>query len=398
MTKKIKKVFLMSILIVFIAGLSVFLAFNIWKAESFKKTDAGPFFNPQTINIDDIESDIDFANSIPEYKILFTGLISRDIESSFADILGSYENNIETVNVKGIRSDGELIEVGYTGIKLSKLLENIDLLPDAQNIIILATDLYAANFSLGEALEDDIYIAWKKDGQFLNPSEDGILKIVQDNGPTNKWVKNPVIFNFTGQFIDSVDAGDRLAANSIDFVSEQNFFTLAISGVPSIDIDEWSLKISGLVKNPQVLDYKDILLMPQVSVYATLETISNPIGGSLIGNAIWTGVPLKYILEEAVMDSSAYKVIFYCEDGYSTAITIEEALKEDVIIAYNMNGRALAGEHGFPARVVIPEKYGMKWAKWINEIEVTDEDYKGFWEIRGWSDYAGRDRPEERFD
>ncbi len=138
--------------------------------------------------------------------------------------------------------------------------------------------------------------------------------------------------------------------------------------------------------------------MPQRSVFATLETISNPPGGSSIGNAVWTGISFDYILDLVNYRESAIEVAFYCDDGYSTSITLEEAMGEGVILAYKMNGQTLTASHGFPVRMVIPEKYGMKWPKWINEIEFVDYDYKGYWEQRGWSDYAGRDRPEERYD
>jgi DMSO/TMAO reductase YedYZ molybdopterin-dependent catalytic subunit len=90
--------------------------------------------------------------------------------------------------------------------------------------------------------------------------------------------------------------------------------------------------------------------------------------------------------------------VFRCADGYSTSITVEEALEEGVMLALKMNGEKLQGEQGFPLRVVVPEKYGMKWAKWVTEMEFVDYDYRGFWEKRGWSDYAGRDRPDKRYD
>jgi len=77
---------------------------------------------------------------------------------------------------------------------------------------------------------------------------------------------------------------------------------------------------------------------------------------------------------------------------------MEEARKEDVMLAYVMNGEPLTPEQGYPLRAVVPDKYGMKWPKWIDEIEFLDYDYKGYWENRGWSDYAGRDRPNERFE
>jgi len=80
---------------------------------------------------------------------------------------------------------------------------------EAQNAIIYATDLYGANFSLAELNGDDLYIVWKKDGQYLSPSGDGVLKIVANNGPTNKWVKNPVVFDFISEYKDRVEAKDR---------------------------------------------------------------------------------------------------------------------------------------------------------------------------------------------
>ena len=72
---------------------------------------------------------------------------------------------------------------------------------------------------------------------------------------------------------------DKLQDSSIDFVTEQQMFTLSLGSTPEIDINTWELEIGGLAKNPYMLKYDEILKMPQVSVFATLETISNPIGG-----------------------------------------------------------------------------------------------------------------------
>ncbi len=106
-------------------------------------------------------------------------------------------------------------------------------------------------------------------------------------------------------------------------------------------------------------------------------------GGNLIVNAVWTGVPFDYILEQAVPSEDVLEVVFYCEDGYSTSMTIEEALEEGVMLAYKMNGETLTAEHGYSVRMVVPEKYGMKWPKWVNTIKLVDYDYKGYWEQRG---------------
>jgi len=207
-----------------------------------------------------------------------------------------------------------------------------------------------------------------------------------------------VLFEFIADFYDKVPAADRLKKNEIDFVSQQDMFTLSIGGAPEIHEKDWSLSVKGLVENAMLFSYAELLNMPQVSVYATLETISNPPGGRLIGNAVWTGVPLHFIFQAVGPTPETQEVVFRCADGYSTSITVEEALEEGVMLALKMNGEKLEGEHGYPVRVVVPDKYGMKWAKWITEIEFVDYDYRGFWEKRGWSDYAGRDRPDKRYE
>lgn len=352
---------------------------------------------PSDIDIGEIDSDLEFARAIPEYKILFNGLLEQNLEIDFVDILQKYGGQVETRVIHGVRSDGEEVDIEYTGIDISLILQDLDIQEEGQFVTVYATDLYAANFGL-EELREDCYLVWKKNGEYMNPSADGVIKIVQDNGPTNKWVKNPVLFNFISEFKDLVPQEDRETMEGLEFASEQSMFKLSISGPPEVDINDWELMIEGLVDNPVRLNYGDIKAMPQESVYATLETISNPANGPLIGNAVWTGVSFSHIMELVGYQDSALEVIFFCLDGYSTSITIDEALDEGVILAYKMNGRELAPVHGYPVRMVIPSKYGMKWAKWINQMEFVDYDYKGFWESRGWSDYAGRDRPEERYD
>ncbi len=392
-----KKILLKTLLVVSLAAIAFFAAYSILLNEAAKRAAFAPAFEPAEIDVDIIESDIDFARAIPEYNILFSGLLGDPKERSFLDILIEWEEEIETITVKGIRSDGEMVESAFTGIKMEKILESLDILQESKNVIVYATDLYAADFAMDE-IKDKAYLVYKRDGMFFNPAEDGFLKIAADGLPTTKWVKNPTLFDFIADFEDGVIASERLEPESIDFLTEQQMFKLSLGIIPQIDIENYTLEIGGLVENPMVLTYEDLLGMPQKSVYATLETISNPIGGPLIGNAIWTGVLLSDLMDAAKIKEESIKIVFYCADQYSTAVTIEEASGEDVILAYKMNGRPLAPDHGYPFRVVLPEKYGMKWAKWVNGIELVDYDYKGFWEQQGWSDYAGRDRPEQRFD
>jgi len=391
-----KKLTLILISIAAVAALA-FFSYFIFKNEAGKRT-GEELFIPEDINIDEIKDDKDFAQTIPEYQIMFNGLLEEELDTTFYDIIDRYEDDVEKFDATGVRSDGEVVELEFTGIRLDYILNDLKLKSGVENVVVYATDLFAADFGIEVIKEGNIYLVWKKEGQYLNPTADGILKIVMNNGPTYKWVKNPVLFDFIAQLDDLVPLVDRLELDAIDFVSEQNFFILDLGYVPEIDINQWELEVGGLVENPLVLSYSDILNMPQSSVFATLESISNPQGGSMIGNAVWTGVSFDYILEYAVPDKDALEVVFYCEDGYSTSLTMEEVLVEGVILAYKMNGKALTPEHGYPVRMVVPEKYGMKWPKWVNTIELVDYDYKGYWEQRGWSDYAGRDRPDERYD
>ena len=350
------------------------------------------------IDIDAIKNDEQFAALFPEYVIRFTGLVEEERTWTFQDIIKAYGDRAETRTISGTRTDGEMIEIKYTGISLGELLDEVKIKVGVKNVIVYGTDNYSADLPLDAVEADDVYLVWKKDGKYMVPTQDGILKIVQAGGLTRKWVKNPVLFDFVSQFLDTVPLEDRLNAEEIDFVNQEQLFTLSIFNTVKIDAVAWRLEITGLIQNPGTYTYEDILAMPQETVYAVLETISNPPGGRSIGNAIWTGVPLGYVIDKVQPEDSVQEVVFKCEDGYSTSITLEEALQEGVLLCYRVNGETLLPQHGFPVRLVIPGKYGMKWAKWIHTIEFVDYDYKGYWERRGWSDYAGRDRPDERFD
>jgi DMSO/TMAO reductase YedYZ molybdopterin-dependent catalytic subunit len=350
------------------------------------------------IDIDNVGSDEEFAALFPDYVIRFTGLVDRDVEISFSDIIRDYGDRVDTRVIRGERTDGETVDIEYTGIALASIIEEMKLKAGAMNIIVYGSDNYSADLPLHNAQAGDVLIVWKKDGAYMVPSQDGVLKVVQQNGLTKKWVKNPVLFDFVAEYIDAVPLQDRPSRDDSTFVSQDQLFTLSILRTVEIDAREWELKVGGLVQNPVSYSYDDILGMPQESVYAVLETISNPPGGRSIGNAIWTGVPMKYILEQVSPESTVQEIVFKCADGYSTSITLEEAMQKGVQLCYRVNGETMLAKHGFPLRLVLPEKYGMKWAKWIEEIEFVDYDYRGYWERRGWSDYAGRDRPDQRYD
>lgn len=395
MNKKRMIIVLLAVFFVASIGFFSYFIYNNERQKAIASQSTG--FRPEEIDISEIDNDLEFAQSIPEYRIMITGLVSSKKELTLEDIVTDYQDMVETKTFRGIRSDEEEVVADFSGIRLENILEDVTIEASSKEFIVYATDLFAADFEVDDIKEEDIYLVWKQDGRYLNPEAEGVLKIVVDGGMTNKWVKNPILFDFISEFDDSVPIEDRLDPDKIDFVTAQDLFTLSLGGPPDIEVSTWSLEIDGFTEREIVLTYEEILAMPQKSVYATLETISNPRGGPLIGNAIWTGVPFAYILDLAGIKEEALEVAFYCEDGYSTSVTIEEALKDDVILAYRMNGKTLTPEHGYPVRMVLPEKYGMKWAKWIYRMELVDYDFRGYWEMQGWSDYAGRDAPGSRY-
>src|SRR5215471_7442177 len=157
---------------------------------------------------------------------------------------------------------------------------------------------------------------------------------------------------------------------------------------PDVDVRRWQLQISGLVQNAVSLSYDQIRQLPFVEHYATLECISNEVGGGLIGNALWRGVRLRDLLEQAALKPGVFDIVLKAADGYTDSIPVERALADGTILAYEMNGYPLDQTHGFPLRLIVPGIYGMKNVKWITAIEAVDFDFKGYWQKRGWDDRA----------
>jgi DMSO/TMAO reductase YedYZ molybdopterin-dependent catalytic subunit len=168
------------------------------------------------------------------------------------------------------------------------------------------------------------------------------------------------------------------------------FYVTSYASTPSVDASAWRLKIHGLVRNPLELDYEQIKALPPIKEELTLECISNPPDGDAISNAIWVGTKLKPLLERAAIDAKATYAVMRAADGYYTGLPVDELTREENFLPYLMNGDPLPPAHGYPLRIFIPGKYGMKQPKWITEIEFIDHEFTGYWEARGWSNSAWR--------
>ena len=157
---------------------------------------------------------------------------------------------------------------------------------------------------------------------------------------------------------------------------------------PTVDGDAWRLNFKGMVDNPYTLTLKDILALPSVDRIETLACISNPVGGGLIGNANWKGVNFADLLQKAGPQAGVVDVVVRGADGYSDSFPLEAGLKNECVLVYEMNGKPLTAKHGYPVRLLVPGIYGMKNCKWITDVELVDNDFKGYWESQGWSDTA----------
>jgi hypothetical protein len=127
--------------------------------------------------------------------------------------------------------------------------------------------------------------------------------------------------------------------------------------------------------------------MPQEEHVITLACVSNEVGGNLVGNAVWGGVPLRTLLERAGVQPKGKQIVGRSVDDFTAGFPTELALDgRHAMLAVSMNGQPLPTRHGFPARLVVPGLYGYVSAvKWLKEIRLAPADYDGYWVPRGWS-------------
>lgn len=157
---------------------------------------------------------------------------------------------------------------------------------------------------------------------------------------------------------------------------------------PQIDPANWSMTIRGLVDTEMTYSYDELLERSTTIAPVTLSCVSNEVGGNLVGNAIWRGVPLVELLEEAGVRPEATQIASRSVDGWSCGFPTEAAYDgRTAMVAVGMNDEPLPLRHGFPARLVVSGLYGYVSAtKWLKEIELTTiEDFDGYWIPRGWS-------------
>jgi len=173
--------------------------------------------------------------------------------------------------------------------------------------------------------------------------------------------------------------------------ANSDFFVRNHFAVPKISDEAWRLEIGGLVSKPLNLAYADLLLMPSARCASTLECAGNATGGAGVGTAVWSGLPLGDLLQQAGLKPGATTIVFHGADSgegenvppgthFARAIPLEKAMEPATLLAYEMNGEPLPAEHGFPLRALVPGWYGMDSVKWLTRIEVLDQPFKGYFQ------------------
>jgi DMSO/TMAO reductase YedYZ molybdopterin-dependent catalytic subunit len=161
---------------------------------------------------------------------------------------------------------------------------------------------------------------------------------------------------------------------------------------PNVNVDEWRLKVTGMVDREVELTYAELIQLPIVEQYVTIACVSNVVGGDLVGNASWRGVPLRTVLAMAGVQANASQLVGRSVDGFTVGMPTSWVMDESrmPMIAVGMNGQALPRAHGYPARLIVPGLYGYVSAtKWLAELELTTlEAFDAYWVPRGWAKEA----------
>jgi DMSO/TMAO reductase YedYZ molybdopterin-dependent catalytic subunit len=190
------------------------------------------------------------------------------------------------------------------------------------------------------------------------------------------------------------------------FITPENqLFVLSHMGIPNIDIDQWRLKISGLVDQSLELSYEDLLSLEYRELTVFHQCSGNPLQpktpARIISNVTWGGVSLSAILHQLQVKPQARYVWFVGLDhgvyegvynhAYIKDVSIEKALDQDVLLVYKLNGKPLSAERGFPLRLVVPGYYGTNSVKWLSHIYVTDRRSPGTFTTTFYNDPVGED-------
>jgi DMSO/TMAO reductase YedYZ molybdopterin-dependent catalytic subunit len=188
--------------------------------------------------------------------------------------------------------------------------------------------------------------------------------------------------------------GNTYEGPDVEFITpNEDFYSVTKNLVdPDVVRNIWRLEITGAVDEPRTYSFAELTSLPATEQLTTLCCISNPVGGGLISNASWKGIPLRNILDAAKPKAGLEALLFHAADGYYETFPIAKAFDPTTLLAYEMNGAPIPRIHGFPLRLIVPGLYGEKNPKWLTKIELlTANDLRlkkthgcGFYKEQGW--------------
>ncbi len=162
-----------------------------------------------------------------------------------------------------------------------------------------------------------------------------------------------------------------------------NFFRTSISDFdPTIPSEDWTLTVTGEVGMDTEIGYEQLTEMPIEHRTMTLRCVGESLNGKKLDTAIWTGTPIRSLLDSVDPDGECGCVMLHGEDGYYVQFPVD--VLEDGFLAWGMNGQPLPRKNGHPVRLLVPGHWGETNVKWIETIELLEEPADGYWEERGW--------------
>lgn len=168
---------------------------------------------------------------------------------------------------------------------------------------------------------------------------------------------------------------------------------LHYGSVPRVPTETWRLEVTGLVERPLLFSWNEFRALPRVKVFADFHCVTR---WSRLGN-VWEGVSTREIMNRAgVKPDARFALPLGCDGGWTTNLPLEYFLAEDALFADTHDGRPLDPDHGGPVRLIVPQLYAWKSAKWVKGVELAANDKSGYWEQGGYHD-RGDPWTEERF-
>ena len=176
------------------------------------------------------------------------------------------------------------------------------------------------------------------------------------------------------------------------FVTDK-FPVFSYGPTPQLGLKMWRFRIFGMVEETMEFTWEDFMALPQITLSADFHCVTQ---WSHLDNT-WEGVSIQEILKHVRLKPETQSVMAHCYGGYTTNLALEFLASEPAILAHTHNDKPLTPDHGWPLRLVVPQRYGWKSAKWINGLEFLQRDQMGFWEVRGYH-IDGNPWREERFE